>query len=90
MKFYSAKTVTMILGVTAQTLRNWDKERRLKPAYTKGNSYRYYSEEDVLEVARIGSVSRFLKTLALGALVVIAMYSVLFANWAVFKTDFRF
>ena len=90
MKYYSAKIVTQLLGVTAQTLRNWDKERRLKPAYTKGNSYRYYSEVDVLEVARIGSVSRFLKTLALGALVVIAMYSVLFANWAVFKTDFRF
>ena len=48
------------------------------------------ANEDVLEVARIGSVSRFLKTLALGALVVIAMYLVLFANWAVFKTDFRF
>ena len=35
MKYYSAKTVTQILGVTAQTLRNWDKEGKLKPAYTK-------------------------------------------------------
>lgn len=26
MKYYSSKTVTQILGVTAQTLRNWDKE----------------------------------------------------------------
>lgn len=48
------------------------------------------ANEDVLEVARIGSVSRFIKTVILGALVVIAMYLVLFANWAIFKTDFRF
>ena len=48
MKYYSAKTVTKILGVTAQTLRNWDKEGKLKPSYTKSNGYRYYSEEDVL------------------------------------------
>ena len=48
MKYYSAKTVTQILGVTAQTLRNWDKEGKLKPSYTKINGYRYYSEDDVL------------------------------------------
>ena len=35
MKYYSAKTVTKILGVTAQTLRNWDKENKLKPTYVK-------------------------------------------------------
>lgn len=46
--------------------------------------------EDVLEVARIGSVGRFLKTVALAAIVVVAMYVVLFANWAVWKVDFRF
>ena len=45
--------------------------------------------EDVLGVARIGSVSRFLKTLALAVIVVVAMYVVLFANWAVWKVDFR-
>ena len=48
MKYYSAKTVTQLLGVTAQTLRNWDKEGKLKPSYTKSNGYRYYSEDDVL------------------------------------------
>ena len=52
MKYYSAKTVTQILGVTAQTLRNWDKEGKLKPAYTKNNGYRYYSEEDVLSYTK--------------------------------------
>ena len=48
MKYYSSKTVTQILGVTAQTLRNWDKEGKLKPAYVKSNGYRYYSEESIL------------------------------------------
>ena len=48
MKYYSSKTVTQILGVTAQTLRNWDKEGKLKPSYTKSNGYRYYSEESIL------------------------------------------
>lgn len=54
----------------------------------KEEACKYHSS--VLEVAKIGGGSRFLKTLILGALVVIAMYLVLFANWAVFKTDFRF
>lgn len=48
MKFYSLKTVTQMLGVTAQTLRNWDKEGKLKPAYVKSNGYRYYSEDSIL------------------------------------------
>ena len=52
MKYYSAKKVTQLLGVTAQTLRNWDKEGKLKPSYTKSNGYRYYSEEDVLSYTK--------------------------------------
>ena len=44
---------------------------------------------EVLEVARVGSVGRFIKTLVLAATVVVAMYLVLFLNWAIFKTDFR-
>ena len=48
MKYYSSKTVTKILGVTAQTLRNWDKVRKLKPAYITSNGYRYYSEDSIL------------------------------------------
>jgi len=38
MKYYSSKTVTQILGVTAQTLRNWDKEGKLKPSYVKSKA----------------------------------------------------
>ena len=48
MKYYSSKTVTQILGVTAQTLRNWDRDGKLKPAYVKSNGYRYYSEDSIL------------------------------------------
>ena len=48
MKYHSSKTVTKILGVTAQTLRNWDKEGKLKPSYIKSNGYRYYSENSIL------------------------------------------
>ena len=48
MKYYSSRKVTEILGVTAQTLRNWDKEGKLKPSYVKSNGYRYYSEESIL------------------------------------------
>ena len=50
MKYYSTKKVTEILGVTAQTLRNWDKEGKLKPSYVKSNGYRYYSEEIVITI----------------------------------------
>jgi len=48
MKYYSSKTVTKLLGVTAQTLRNWDKEGKLKPSYIKSNGYRYYSEDSIM------------------------------------------
>ena len=48
MKYYSSKKVTEILGVTAQTLRNWDKEGKLKPSYVKSNGYRYYSEDSII------------------------------------------
>ena len=48
MKYYSAKTVSQMLGVSSQTLRNWDKEGKLKPSYVKSNGYRYYSEDLIL------------------------------------------
>ena len=48
MKYYSSKTVTQMLGVSAQTLRNWDKDGKLKPSYVKSNGYRYYSEDSIL------------------------------------------
>ena len=33
-----------MLGVSAQTLINQDKEGKLKPSYVKSNGYRYYPE----------------------------------------------
>lgn len=48
MKYYSTKTVAQLLGVTSQTLRNWDREGKLKPSYVKSNGYRYYSEDSIL------------------------------------------
>lgn len=42
-KYYSINKVSKMLGVTPQTLRNWDKNGKLKPSYTSNNGYRYYS-----------------------------------------------
>ena len=46
-KFYSIREVSERLGVTAQTLRNWDRSGKLHPHHTSSNGYRYYSEEQI-------------------------------------------
>ena len=48
MNYLSSKAVAQVLGVAAQTLKNCNKEGRLKLSYTKGNGYRYYYEEAIL------------------------------------------
>ena len=58
MKYYSSKTVTQILGVTAQTLRNWDKSGKLNPHHTAENGYRYYSDEQLKQNSGILSKSK--------------------------------
>ena len=50
MKYYTIHEMTEILGVTAQTLRNWDKSGKLKPHHTSSNGYRYYSEDDLNQI----------------------------------------
>jgi len=45
--------------------------------------------ENPFECARIGSVSRFLKTALLAVIVVFTMFFILFLNWEIFVTDFR-
>lgn len=50
MKYYTIHEMTEILGVTAQTLRNWDKAGKLKPHHTSPNGYRYYSEDDLNQI----------------------------------------
>lgn len=39
--------------MSAQTLRNWDKNGKLHPHHTYGNGYRYYSHEQLNQVMNI-------------------------------------
>jgi len=47
MKYYSIGKFAKIIGKSEQTLRNWDKEGRLKPHHVTDSGYRYYSQEQV-------------------------------------------
>lgn len=58
MKYYSSKTLSKMLGVTTQTLRNWNRSGKLMPSYTKNNGYRYYSEECIQEFLDIKPKSK--------------------------------
>ena len=46
-RFYSLREFRQILGVTAQTIRNWDYSGKLKPHHLGSNGYRYYSEDQL-------------------------------------------
>lgn len=46
-KYYSINEISETLGVSDQTLRNWDKNGKLHPHHTSGNRYRYYSDEQI-------------------------------------------
>lgn len=46
-KYYSINEFSKILGVSAQTLRNWDNNGKLHPHHTSSNGYRYYSHEQL-------------------------------------------
>ena len=52
-KYYSIREFSKILGVTAQTLRNWDMKGKLHPHHTSSNGYRYYSHEQLKQVLNI-------------------------------------
>ena len=49
------------LGVSIQTLRNWDKEGKLKPTYVTENGYRYYSEDLLNKFRNIKKVNKIKK-----------------------------
>lgn len=49
-KFYTIHEFSKMLGVTPQTLRNWDRSGRLHPHHTSSNGYRYYSNEQLNQV----------------------------------------
>ena len=52
-KYYSINKFSKILGVSAQTLRNWDKKGKLHPHHTSSNGYRYYSHERLNQVMNV-------------------------------------
>jgi len=47
MKYYSIGEFAELIGVTQQTLRNWDKVGKLKPSHTGKSGYRYYSQQQL-------------------------------------------
>lgn len=53
MKYYTINEFSKILGVSPQTLRNWDNSDKLKPHHTSSNGYRYYSHEQLNQVLNI-------------------------------------
>ena len=58
MRYFTINKFSKIVGVTPQTLRNWDKTEKLKPHHTTENGYRYYSEEQLKQVLRTKPKSR--------------------------------
>ena len=52
-KYYSINEFSKILGVSAQTLRNWDKNGKLHPHHTSSNGYRYYAHEQLNQVMNV-------------------------------------
>lgn len=55
MRYFTINKFSKIVGVTPQTLRNWDKVGKLKPHHIAESGYRYYSEEQLNKVLRIKS-----------------------------------
>ena len=53
MRYFTINKFSKIVGVTPQTLRNWDKTGKLTPHHTGSNGYRYYSEEQLNQVLQI-------------------------------------
>ena len=47
---YSIGEFAKKISVTIQTLRDWDKSGKLKPAYRSKGNHRYYSEEQLNEI----------------------------------------
>ena len=52
MKYYTINKFSKMLGVTPQTLRNWDRSGKLHPYHTSENGYRYYSEDQWQKIAQ--------------------------------------
>lgn len=55
MKYYSIGEFAKLIGKTEQTLRNWDKQGKLKPAYITNGGHRIYSQEQFNFILGINS-----------------------------------
>lgn len=53
MNYYSIGEFANKLNITTQTLRNWDKEGKLKPHHVSDGKHRYYSEEQLQQILRL-------------------------------------
>ena len=53
MKYYSIHEFSKTIGVSAQTLRNWDHNGKLHPHHTTASGYRYYSDEQLSQILNI-------------------------------------
>ena len=47
---YSIGEFAEKIGVTVQTIRDWDKKNRLKPSHVSSGGHRYYSEEQLNKI----------------------------------------
>ena len=47
MEYYGIGRFSKLIGVTVQSLRNWDKTGKLKPHHVAASGYRYYSQEQL-------------------------------------------
>ena len=52
-KYYSIHEFSKIIGVSSQTLRNWDANGKLHPHHTTASGYRYYSDEQLNQVMNV-------------------------------------
>ena len=57
-KYYSIHEFSKIIGVSAQTLRNWDANGKLHPHHITVSGYRYYSDEQLNQVINVKPKNR--------------------------------
>ena len=59
-KYYSIHEFSKIIGVSAQTLRNWDANGKLHPHHATTSGYRYYSDEQLNQVMNVKPKNRII------------------------------
>ena len=51
-EYLKIKEAAALLGVSSMTLRNWDKQEKLKPHRNPINGYRLYKKDELLRVLK--------------------------------------